>query len=145
VLKTKEGPLPSAPQVGHDEGNGGVEYGYRVDDEPGKQAVRSPEERREFREKKTYIRIKVYTQAGTKKSMTGQEQTIQIRSYCTSSDRQSWACCAEERKSGSFFLLLRRNANLDFQKRNCDLCTLNFSTQIYDWIWYDGTSSDRLL
>jgi hypothetical protein len=55
TLKTKEGPLPSAPQVGHDEGNGGVEYGYRVYDEPSKQAVRSPEERREFRKKPVYV------------------------------------------------------------------------------------------
>jgi hypothetical protein len=38
---------------------------------------------------------------------------------------QSWAYCAEERKSASFFLL-RRNANLGFQKRNCALCALKF-------------------
>jgi hypothetical protein len=38
---------------------------------------------------------------------------------------QSWACCAEERKSASF-ILLRHNANLGFQKRNCALCTSNF-------------------
>jgi hypothetical protein len=44
-------------------------------------------------------------------------------------DKQSWAYCAEERKSASVFLL-RRNANLGFQKRNSTLCALNFYTQL---------------
>ncbi len=45
---------------------------------------------------------------------------------------QSWACCAEERKSArsASFYLLRRNANLGFQKRNCTLCALNFEMQL---------------
>ncbi len=42
-------------------------------------------------------------------------------------DMQSWAYCAEERKSASFFFL-RRNANLGLQKRDCALCALTFWT-----------------
>jgi hypothetical protein len=38
---------------------------------------------------------------------------------------QSWACCDEERKSASFFLLCR-SVKLGFQKPNCALCALNF-------------------
>jgi hypothetical protein len=44
--------------------------------------------------------------------------------YC-----QSWAYCAEERKSASFFFL-RRNTNLGLQKRNCALCALKFWAQL---------------
>jgi hypothetical protein len=41
--------------------------------------------------------------------------------------------CRLSDKSASFFLL-RRNANLGLQKRNCALCTLNFGCKFYDWI-----------
>jgi hypothetical protein len=50
------------------------------------------------------------------------------------SNNQSWTYCAEERKSASFFLL-RRNANLRLQKRNC---ALKFWTQLLIAIFMTG-------
>jgi hypothetical protein len=61
---------------------------------------------------------------------------------------QSWAYCAEERKSASFYLL-RRNANLGFQKRNCSLrfkiLDAIFNRNFYDLIWYGGIYLEWLL